>query len=179
MGGAIGPETRHNDPVLPCYTNKCSHLIANFRIFLVRPYCLAHIDLIKIYGHRLAAKLNRSSATRSISFAPTTWPLNFPRPAGRGAGNSIHPGLRRAFACAARQGLRRLGAKDRESRRARSGCLPSTSVNIEGVVTSMDAGQSERWFQRPGIWFWAAMAIGAALRLYLVVWTEGTRDVEL
>jgi hypothetical protein len=43
----------------------------------------------------------------------------------------------------------------------------------------MDAGQSERWFQRPGIWFWAAMAIGAALRLYLVVWTEGTRDVEL
>ncbi|MEP7015951.1 MAG: hypothetical protein ABI925_10965 [Verrucomicrobiota bacterium] len=34
-------------------------------------------------------------------------------------------------------------------------------------------------FTRPGIWFWSAMAIGAALRLYLVVFTQGTRDVEL
>lgn len=37
----------------------------------------------------------------------------------------------------------------------------------------------DRWFTRLGIWFWLAIAIGAAIRFYLVVFTEGTRDVEL
>lgn len=32
---------------------------------------------------------------------------------------------------------------------------------------------------RPGIWFWFVIPIGAALRLYLVFFTQGTRDVEL
>jgi hypothetical protein len=32
---------------------------------------------------------------------------------------------------------------------------------------------------RPGIWFWFVALLGAALRLYLVVFTQGTRDVEL
>jgi Gpi18-like mannosyltransferase len=32
---------------------------------------------------------------------------------------------------------------------------------------------------RPGIWFWFVVLIGAALRFYLVFFTEGTRDVEL
>ncbi len=36
-----------------------------------------------------------------------------------------------------------------------------------------------RWFERPTVWFWSAIAIGAAIRLYLVVFTEGTSDVEL
>ncbi len=31
----------------------------------------------------------------------------------------------------------------------------------------------------PGIWFWFVVLLGAALRLYLVVFTQGTRDVEL
>ena len=34
-------------------------------------------------------------------------------------------------------------------------------------------------FTRPGAWFWLAMAIGAGLRLYLVVFTQGTHDVDL
>jgi Gpi18-like mannosyltransferase len=32
---------------------------------------------------------------------------------------------------------------------------------------------------RPGIWFWFVVLLGAALRLYLVIFTQGTRDVEL
>src|SRR5215467_5937057 len=32
---------------------------------------------------------------------------------------------------------------------------------------------------RPGIWFWFVALLGAALRLYLVVFTQGTCDVEL
>lgn len=32
---------------------------------------------------------------------------------------------------------------------------------------------------RPGIWFWFVVVLGAALRLYLVLYTQGTRDVEL
>lgn len=43
----------------------------------------------------------------------------------------------------------------------------------------METEGNKRWFESPGIWFWAAMAIGAALRFYLVVFTEGTRDVEI
>lgn len=37
----------------------------------------------------------------------------------------------------------------------------------------------EPWLTRPGIWFWSVIALGAALRLYLVVFTEGTYDVEI
>ena len=43
----------------------------------------------------------------------------------------------------------------------------------------MEGERNDRWFQRPGIWFWVAIAIGAALRFYLVVFTEGTKDVEI
>lgn len=32
---------------------------------------------------------------------------------------------------------------------------------------------------RPGTWFWFVILLGAAVRLYLVVCTQGTRDVEL
>jgi hypothetical protein len=32
---------------------------------------------------------------------------------------------------------------------------------------------------RPGLWFWFIVVLGAALRLYLVVYTQGTRDVDL
>ena len=37
----------------------------------------------------------------------------------------------------------------------------------------------DRWYSRPGIWFWAVIALGAALRFYLVVFTDGTQDVAI
>ncbi len=36
-----------------------------------------------------------------------------------------------------------------------------------------------RWYSRPGIWFWVVITLGAALRFYLVVLTEGTQDVAI
>ena len=36
-----------------------------------------------------------------------------------------------------------------------------------------------RWFSRSGIWFWVVIALGVALRFYLVVFTAGTKDVEI
>src|SRR6266481_2631760 len=36
-----------------------------------------------------------------------------------------------------------------------------------------------RWYSRPGIWFWVIITLGAALRFYLVVFTEGTQDVAI
>src|SRR5438128_6463361 len=36
-----------------------------------------------------------------------------------------------------------------------------------------------RWYSRPGIWFWVVITLGAALRFYLVVFTEGTQDVAI
>ncbi|MGB7748986.1 MAG: glycosyltransferase 87 family protein [Verrucomicrobiia bacterium] len=33
------------------------------------------------------------------------------------------------------------------------------------------------WLLHPGAWFWLAMALGAAIRFYLVVFTQGTQDV--
>lgn len=38
---------------------------------------------------------------------------------------------------------------------------------------------NESWFSRPGIWFWLLIVLGTALRFYLVVFTEGTQDVEI
>src|SRR5260370_33477045 len=37
----------------------------------------------------------------------------------------------------------------------------------------------DHWYLRPGIWFWAVIALGAALRFYCVIFTEGTQDVEI
>jgi len=37
----------------------------------------------------------------------------------------------------------------------------------------------DRWYLRPGIWFWVVIALGAAVRFYLVVFTEGTYDVTI
>jgi hypothetical protein len=34
-----------------------------------------------------------------------------------------------------------------------------------------------RWYSRPGIWFSIAIAVGLAIRFYLVVFTDGTQDV--
>src|SRR5204862_6073369 len=36
-----------------------------------------------------------------------------------------------------------------------------------------------RWYSRPGIWFWVVITLGAALRLCLGVFTEGTQDVAI
>src|SRR6266480_1339596 len=36
-----------------------------------------------------------------------------------------------------------------------------------------------RHFCRPGIWFWVVIGLGAALRFYLVVFTDGTQDVAI
>src|SRR5207244_9176647 len=35
------------------------------------------------------------------------------------------------------------------------------------------------WYLRPGIWFWVVIALGAVLRFYCVIFTEGTQDVEI
>ena len=39
--------------------------------------------------------------------------------------------------------------------------------------------QQTRWYLRSGTWFWCVIALGGAIRFYLVVVTEGTRDVEI
>jgi len=36
-----------------------------------------------------------------------------------------------------------------------------------------------RWYSRSGIWFWIVIALGAALRFYLVVFPDGTQDVAI
>ena len=35
------------------------------------------------------------------------------------------------------------------------------------------------WYSRHGIWFWLVIVLGAALRFYLVIFTEGTQDVAI
>src|SRR5437867_13119706 len=35
------------------------------------------------------------------------------------------------------------------------------------------------WYLRPVIWFWVVIALGAVLRFYLVVFTDGTQDVDI
>lgn len=37
----------------------------------------------------------------------------------------------------------------------------------------------DHWFRRPGIWFWIIVGLGAAARLFLVIFTEGTSDVSI
>ncbi len=46
-------------------------------------------------------------------------------------------------------------------------------------MSILRANNQTRWFSRPGLWFWTALAIGFAIRIYLVVWTEGTFDVPI
>jgi hypothetical protein len=41
------------------------------------------------------------------------------------------------------------------------------------------SAEPTRWFSRLGLWFWSVIALGAALRFYLVVFTLGTQDVEI
>lgn len=36
-----------------------------------------------------------------------------------------------------------------------------------------------RWYSRSGIWFWIVITFGLAIRLCLVVFTQGTKDVEI
>lgn len=52
-----------------------------------------------------------------------------------------------------------------------------------GVIADGAQGSqpAERWarFQRPGAWLWLALTLGAAVRLYLVLATEGTYDVSI
>lgn len=52
--------------------------------------------------------------------------------------------------------------------------MPEVSIDKNPVVPTKD-----RWFTRAGIWFWAAIALGAALRLYLLIFTQGTEDVAI
>ena len=37
----------------------------------------------------------------------------------------------------------------------------------------------DHWYSRPGIWFLVVIALGAALRFYLIVFTDGTQDVAI
>jgi hypothetical protein len=43
----------------------------------------------------------------------------------------------------------------------------------------MDDNVQSSWYLRSGIWFWIAIALGAALRFYLAFFTEGTQDVAI
>src|SRR2546421_8460782 len=43
----------------------------------------------------------------------------------------------------------------------------------------MNDDAQSRWYSRPGIWFWVVIALGVALRFYLVVFTDGTQDVAI
>ena len=36
----------------------------------------------------------------------------------------------------------------------------------------------QRWFSRPGTWFWLVIVIGAVLRIYCILFTNGTSDME-
>src|SRR5260221_14294724 len=36
-----------------------------------------------------------------------------------------------------------------------------------------------RWYSRSGNWFWVVIALGLAVRFYLVIFTEGTQDVAI
>jgi Glycosyltransferase family 87 len=38
---------------------------------------------------------------------------------------------------------------------------------------------NKRSYSHPGVWFWIVIALGAALRIYLVGFTQGTQDVEI
>lgn len=38
---------------------------------------------------------------------------------------------------------------------------------------------NSHWYSRAGLWFWAALTAGLALRFYFVFFTEGTQDVEI
>lgn len=49
----------------------------------------------------------------------------------------------------------------------------STAPSPSGSSTSA------RWFERPGAWFWCALALGVAVRFALAWWSAGTTDVEL
>lgn len=43
----------------------------------------------------------------------------------------------------------------------------------------MDDNVQSSWYLRSGIWFWIAIALGAALRFYLAFFAEGTQDVAI
>src|SRR5438477_2482611 len=48
------------------------------------------------------------------------------------------------------------------------------------VTLPLDMTEAQdNWYSRPGIWFWVIIALGAALRFYLVVFTDGTQDVDI
>src|ERR1700730_10755408 len=51
---------------------------------------------------------------------------------------------------------------------------------IQTAATDIEMKEEPtRSYSRSGIWFWSAIALGAALRFYLVVFTEGTQDVAI
>jgi hypothetical protein len=64
-------------------------------------------------------------------------------------------------------------------------CRSASPLNIPTVVQLRDADKTIianwrlGWLLHSGAWFWLAMALGAAIRFYLVVFTQGTYDVTL
>ena len=51
--------------------------------------------------------------------------------------------------------------------------MPELSENSKPI------DNESRWFSRAGTWFWLLIALGAALRIYFVVFTQGTYDAGL
>lgn len=52
-------------------------------------------------------------------------------------------------------------------------------MEVQDKSTAVQAPRWARPFLRPGFWFRAAIALGAAVRLYLVIFTQGTDDVSI
>src|SRR5207245_2819177 len=60
-----------------------------------------------------------------------------------------------------------------------SDCHRETEI-VRDVSTSLDMTETPNaWYSNRGIWFWIVILLGAALRFYLVVFTEGTQDVAI
>ena len=53
------------------------------------------------------------------------------------------------------------------------------TMQPDQTIAPVASKKTGRWFSRPGIWFFSVLALGAAARLYLLTFTEGTYDVIL
>ena len=51
--------------------------------------------------------------------------------------------------------------------------------NLEPIENPASARTRTVWFSCPGFWFWTLIALGAAIRIYFVVFTQGTYDAGL
>lgn len=53
------------------------------------------------------------------------------------------------------------------------------SLDTRGAAPAIPSPREGAWYTRPGGWLWGVLAIGALLRLFLVVFSDGSNDVGL